>query len=243
MSKRYTRWAFVLWLPLLCFAAAWAQDSSPQQPEGSMPDSSPQQPAPAYGQDNPVPSIAENPPISGLDLPNLEPHAAPLSYLQAGAHFSESVSSNVLNALGGSDTSSITDGLGSLDLERLWSNYDLSLAYLGGVGYYNRSGIGFRQIEELGLNQKITWKRGEFGIRDAFSYQPEGYLRQLPMAQSRRPAVWAESGRIQWWDVTGSARSGSPHHEPRAGGRGRKSDAEVFADPHRGIWVRAFSRK
>jgi len=174
MSKRYTRWAFVLWLPLLCFAAAWAQDSSPQQPEGSMPDSSPQQPAPAYGQDNSVPSIAENPPISGLDLPNLEPHAAPLSYLQAGAHFSEAVSSNVLNALGGSDVSTITDGLGSLDLERLWSNFDLSLSYLGGVGYYNRSGIGFRQIEELGLNQKITWKRGEFGIRDAFSYQPEG---------------------------------------------------------------------
>ena len=63
MSKRYTRWAFFLWLPLLCFATAWAQDSSPQQPEGGMPDSSPQQPAPAYGQDNSVPSIAENPPI------------------------------------------------------------------------------------------------------------------------------------------------------------------------------------
>ena len=107
-------------------------------------------------------------------MPNLEPHAAPLSYLQAGAHLIESVSSNVQNSLGGSSTSTISDALGSLELQRLWSNYDLSLDYLGGVGYYNASGIGLKQIEELGVNQKITWKRGELGIRDAFSYQPEG---------------------------------------------------------------------
>jgi len=126
MSQRRNLWAFCVWLPLLGLTAAWGQDSSPQQPTGGMPDSSPQQPAPAYGPDNSVPSIAENPPISGLDMPNLEPHAAPLSYLQAGAHLSESVSSNLQNALGGSDTSTISNGLGSLELQRLWSNYDLS---------------------------------------------------------------------------------------------------------------------
>jgi hypothetical protein len=139
-----------------------------------MPDSSPQLPAPAYGADNSAPSIAENPPISGLDVPNLTPHTAPLSYLQAGVHLTESVSSNVQNSLGGSGTSTISDALGSLMLQRLWSNYDLSLAYLGGVGYYNANGLGLKQIEELGVNQKINWKRGELGIRDVFSYQPEG---------------------------------------------------------------------
>lgn len=174
MSKCRSLWAFLVWLPLLALTPAWGQDSTPQQPEGTAPDSTPQQPTPAYGQDNSVPSAAENPPISGIDLPNLEPHAAPLSYLQAGAHFSESVSSNLQNALGGTGTSTITNALGSLDLQRLWNNFDLSLAYLGGVGYYNVSGVGIRQIEELGLNQKVTWKRGELGIRDAFSYQPEG---------------------------------------------------------------------
>jgi len=174
MSKRHSLWAFFVWLPLLGLTAAWGQDSSPQQPAGSTPDSSPQQPAPAYGPDNSAPSIAENPPISGLDMPNLQPHAAPLSYLQAGVHLSESVSSNLQNALGGSDTATISDGLGSLELQRLWSNYDLSLNYLGGVGYYSVNGVGLKQIEELGVNQKITWKRGELGIRDAFSYQPEG---------------------------------------------------------------------
>jgi len=174
ISNSYSFWALLVLLLLLGLTAAWGQDSSAQQPEGATPGSSPQQPAPAYGSDTTTPSIAENPPISGIDMPNLEPHAAPLSYLQAGAHLMESVSSNVQNSLGGSSTSTISDALGSLELQRLWSNYDLSLEYLGGVSYYNAGGIGLKQIEELGVNQKITWKRGELGIRDAFSYQPEG---------------------------------------------------------------------
>jgi hypothetical protein len=160
---------------ILALSAARGQDSSTQQPAGATTESSPQQqPVPAFGTDNPALPINENPPISGLDMPNLEPHAAPLSYLQAGAHVSESVDSNIENALGGSNINTITRALGSLDLQRLWSHYDLSLDYLGGVGYYNAQGVGFKQIEEMGLTQKINWKRGEFSVRDAFSYQPEG---------------------------------------------------------------------
>src|SRR5580658_5509010 len=172
MRKRNSFWAAVILL--VAFSAARGQDSSAQQPAGTTPDGSPQQPVPAYGPDNSVPPISENPPISGLDMPNLEPHAAPLSYLQAGAHVTETVSSNLANSLGGSGIGTISDALGSLELQRLWSNYDLAVDYFGGVGYYNVNGLGLKQIEELGLNQKITWKRGEVGIRDAFSYQPEG---------------------------------------------------------------------
>jgi len=153
---------------------AWGQDNSPQQPTDTTPEGNPQQPVPAFGPENPAPLATDNPPISGLDLPNLEPHAAPLSYLQAGAHLAESVDSNIANNLGGSAVHSISTALGSLELQRLWRNYDLALDYLGGVGYYNARGIGLKQIEELGVNQKITWKRGQLGIRDAFSYQPEG---------------------------------------------------------------------
>ncbi len=134
----------------------------------------PQQPAPAYGTDTPLPSVSENPPLSGLDLPNLEPHAAPLSYVQLGAHVIQSVDSNVENAVGGTNLQSITRAEGSAELRRLWSHYDLGVDYLGGVGYYNVKGIGLRQIEELGFYQKVMWKRGQLGIRDAFSYQPEG---------------------------------------------------------------------
>jgi hypothetical protein len=155
---------------LLTVGAMGASYSVAQAPAGPPP----QPPVPAYGPDNGIPAVSENPPISGIDLPNLEPHGAPLSYLQPGAHFLETVDSNIGNALGGSAVRTITDALGSVDMERLWSNYDLSLDYLGGVGYYNARGIGLKQIEELGVKQKISWKRGEFSVRDAFSYQPEG---------------------------------------------------------------------
>jgi hypothetical protein len=164
MSKRLTISLFGLILLAVCAAA---QDT-PTEP-------APQPPVPAFGTDNPtLLPASENPPISGLDLPNLEPHGAPLSYLQAGAHFSESVDSNIQNSLGGSSLSTITRALGSLELQRLWSNYDLTLDYLGGVGYYQATGLGLKQIEELGVNQKVSWKRGYLGVRDAFSYQPEG---------------------------------------------------------------------
>ncbi len=158
----------------LLATGAWAQENSTQQPAEATPDSSRQLPVPGFGTQDAPPPVNENPPISGLDMPNLEPHAAPLSYLQAGAHVFESVDSNVQNTLGGSGTHTITNALGSVELQRLWRNYDLALDYLGGVGYYNAQGVGLKQIEELGVNQKINWKRGHLGVRDAFSYQPEG---------------------------------------------------------------------
>lgn len=149
---------------------ACAQDNAP--PSDSQ---TPQQPVAAYGQEN-VPSspINENPPLSGLDLPSLQEHAAPLSYLQPGATFSESASTNIGNSLGGSDFGSITRALGTLTLRRLWSHYDLALDYMGGFGYYNQSGIGWRQLQSLGITQKVEWKRGQLSLRDSFSYLPEG---------------------------------------------------------------------
>lgn len=149
-------------------------DSSAQPAAASTPQTTPQEPVPAYGPDNQAPSITENPPISGLDLPSLGPHAAPLSYLQAGAHLSQSVDSNVQDSLGGSSTRSVSRAMGSLELQRLWRNYALSLDYVGGAGYYNAAGIGLKQIEELGIDQRINWKRGQLGVRDSFSYEPEG---------------------------------------------------------------------
>jgi hypothetical protein len=172
MSKHHSPW--FLGVLLFAMSTAWGQDDSGQQPAATNPGAVPQQPVPAYGQDSSVPSPSDNPPISGLDLPNLQPHAAPVSYLQPGAHVSESVDSNIGNTLGGSEVQSISRAEGSLELRRLWSHYDLSLDYLGGVGYYNVQGVGLKQVEELGFYQKVMWKRGELGVRDAFSYQPEG---------------------------------------------------------------------
>jgi hypothetical protein len=161
----------------LAFAlsGAWAQDTSTTTPPPAepAPQSAPQEPVPAYGQDNPPPPVLDNPPLSGLDLPSLEPHAAPLSYLQPGATFSESADSNVGNTVGGGSFASVTRALGSLELKRLWSHYDLALDYVGGVGYYS-NGQGFKSIQQMDLDQKITWKRGQLSLRDSFSYLPEG---------------------------------------------------------------------
>jgi hypothetical protein len=168
MNKRDSIGALVVLL--LALSAAWGQEPPAENP----PASTPRQPVPAFGPENPASAVNENPPISGLDVPNLEPHAAPLSYLQAGAHLSESVDSNIQNELGGTATHTITRALGSLTLERLWSHYDLALQYVGGAGYYNASGIGFRQVQQFDVNQKIQWKRGQLGLRDSFSYLPEG---------------------------------------------------------------------
>ena len=171
MRKRQTIWTFGI---LVCaLSGAWAQDSS-TPPAEPTPPSGQQEPVPAYGQDNAPPPVSENPPLSGLDLPSLEPHAAPLSYLQPGATVSQSVETNAGNTPGGSGASGVTRALGSITLRRLWSNYDLALDYVGGVGYYTLQGLGFRSLQQGDFDQKITWKRGQLSLRDSFSYLPEG---------------------------------------------------------------------
>ncbi len=155
---------------------ASAQDSSTPPPDGGSPPTTatPQQQAPAQEQETPPAPITENPPISGLDQPGLEPHGAPLSYIQPGATVSESADSNVESTLGGGAVRSISRGVGDITLQRLWKNYDLAMQYMGGVAYYNEQGLGWKLLQQMDLDQKITWKRGQLSLRDSFSYLPEG---------------------------------------------------------------------
>ena len=71
MSKHHSFWVLMLALTL---NTVWGQDNSAPQPGGVAQDSS-QAPAPAYGPDSPTAPIVENPPLSGLDMPGLQPHA------------------------------------------------------------------------------------------------------------------------------------------------------------------------
>jgi hypothetical protein len=182
-------------LGMLAFAlsGAWAQDSSAPPASEPVQQAGQQEPAPAQAQGNqgqenqaqenqgqengqenaPPPSMSENPPLSGLDLPALGPHAAPLSYLQPGATISESADTNAGNTLGNQDVASITRGLVSASLRRLWSHYDLALDYVGGACYYS-DGQGLKSIQQGDFEQKMLWKRGQFAVRDSFSYLPEG---------------------------------------------------------------------
>jgi len=158
----------ILTLTLSVFVAslAWGQSDQSQPPASA--------PVPAFGQENPAPTVSENPPISAIDQPGLEPHAAPESFLLPGLHFSESLDSNAQNALGGSGFGTVTRGLGSLTLQRLWKNYDVAMDYIGGVAYFNHSSIGLEQLQQFDMDNRINWKRGQLAIRDSFSYLPEG---------------------------------------------------------------------
>src|SRR5580658_2175451 len=188
MSRRLSISIFAALVVSLSAAlsVARAQDSSTQPTPSATPGTTPESsqelpsatqstpPVPAYGQSGAAP-ISENPPISALDQPALGPHAAPLSYLQAGATVSETADSNVANSLGGDGAvHSVSRALGTLTLRRLWSNFNLAVDYSGGVGYYNVKGLGFRDLQQLGVLQQISWKRGQFSVRDDFSYLPEG---------------------------------------------------------------------
>jgi hypothetical protein len=162
---------------LLALGASWAQsDNSQQQPATSQQATdNNQQPAtgavPA-GQDNGSAVSGDNPPLSGLDQPSLEPRAAARSFLIPGAHISQSLDTNV--GSDGPHINGITRALGSLTLQRLWSRYDVGLEYVGGAAFYPRSARGATQIHQLDVDQRILWRTGQLGIRDSFSYLPEG---------------------------------------------------------------------
>jgi hypothetical protein len=173
MRRRINVWAGAI--VLLAVGIACAQDSSTPLTDASGQTGQQQGPVPAYGHEDTPITTSENPPLSGIDLPSLEPNAAPLSYLQPGGTFTETADSNAASLIGGgSDFSSITRGLGSLALRRLWSHYDLALDYVGGVAYYSLHGQGAKLLQQMDVGQKITWRRGALSLRDSFSYLPEG---------------------------------------------------------------------
>jgi hypothetical protein len=167
-------------LVLLTFAGAASGQNTNSQNTGtqdtSSQDASSQQSTPppaAFGQEGSPVVVNDNPPISGLDQPSLEPSIRPRSMLLGGVEGSESGDTNI-----GSDARpafhSVTRGLGGLTMQRLWNRYQLAAAYVGGVGYYNVSSLGIQQIHELQAQQSVLWKTGQFSVRDSFSYLPEG---------------------------------------------------------------------
>ena len=134
-------------------------------------------PPPAFGQDPTAPPVTQAPPVTSLDEPSLEPSVSARSYLQPGAHISETVNSN----LGGTGGSSGRNGvvgttrvLGSLDLKRLWSRYDLSLDYIGGLSLYSDNFGGPTQSHSMNAAQRYSWRTGQIQVCDGLTYLPEG---------------------------------------------------------------------
>ncbi len=173
-ARILSRWACWLALWMLAMPAVWAQetgDASPPPPT-TAPASAPQQTAPPT---NPPINPMDNPPISGLDVPSLEPEAGPKNFWQPALHFSESADTNVQETLGSGGTfTSVTRALASLALQREWNRDKLTLEYEGGAAYYNASGVGVRSVQQFDVEQRVGWQRGHFGIQNSFNYLPEG---------------------------------------------------------------------
>ena len=162
--------SLVLWVALSAMMALGQTDTG----TGQAPDDTQRNaPAPAFGQDAPAVVVNDNPPISALDRPSLEPNIQPRSMLLGGVEGSESLDSNI-----GSDARpawhSVSRALAGLTLQRLWNRYQAEAAYLGGGGYYNAAGNGWRQVHELQAQQAVLWRTGQLTVRDSFSYLPEG---------------------------------------------------------------------
>jgi hypothetical protein len=159
----------------LALGVGWAQGGSGQQSSDStQPATGSVVPAPAFGQDNPPPQTGDNPPLSGLDMPSLEPHAAARSFLVPGAHVSQSVDSNVGGTSGNSAVHGVTRALGSLMLQRVWRHYETDLDYSGGAAFYSGFSQRSNQVHQLVGEQRVLWRTGQLALRDSFSYLPEG---------------------------------------------------------------------
>jgi hypothetical protein len=158
----------------LLASAAIAQDASGQQPpDNSTPSAN--APVPAFGQSGPAPQQnVDNPPISGLDLPNLDPNASSRSFFIPGIHASQALDTNIGSQNGHSAVNGVTRALGSLALQKLWSRYDVGVQYVGGGAYYGGQNIGWTQFHSLDGDQRYLWRTGQFALRDSFSYLPEG---------------------------------------------------------------------
>ena len=166
VMKRYQPICVGIFLAL-AFGIGWAQEGDTQPSSAGS-----QAPAAAVGPTTTAPD--DNPPISSLDSPSLEPLGTARSFLQPGLHLSQSVDSNVSNATGNSGVSSVTRALGSLELQRLWANYQTSLDYIGGGAFYSSRSANATQLHQLELDQRVLWRTGQLALRDSFSYFPEG---------------------------------------------------------------------
>ena len=183
MNKHHT--IRVLLFLAISLGVVWAQSDSGQQPSGdATPSNTAQQPGdatpsstapqPAFGQNGPTAQPADNPPLSGLDQPSLEPGFLARSFLIPGVHVSESADSNVGGSTGSSAVHSVTRAGGSLALQKLWNHYTTTLDYIGGAAFYSGIGRSNSVLQELNADERVQWRTGQLILRDSFAYEPEG---------------------------------------------------------------------
>jgi hypothetical protein len=178
--------AIVIVIAMACTSARAQSDAGSEAPQnetsaGDQSQDSTQQPAtqqPASDQaaaDQQIPPYRRNPLLIGFNLPQpVPPGAENRSFLIPGAQISEGIYADQRDGFGNDNVYGTTRAFGSLSLQKLWSNYDFGLDYVGGAAYIGDRTENQAFLQSLDVDQHISWSKGEFAIRDSFSYLPEG---------------------------------------------------------------------
>jgi hypothetical protein len=185
-ALRHRLWA-ALAIALLCVPCLLAQSQNQNQGQSpsqdqSQPQDQSETPIPAYH--SPFASAADNGNANSGDQ-NLTPDTHSLAgaqglslglpesrtYWQAAANVSSTATSNGLGAASG--WTSYTNLLGGLTLHDIAGRSDLDLSYLGGGLISNDGGVGNGVIQELGLVEKLSWRRATLSLLDQSQYLPE----------------------------------------------------------------------
>src|SRR5262245_9449840 len=98
-----------------------------------------------------------NPPVASLDEPAMGSPLETLSLLTLGAHFNQTVETNLNDSPQGGELHGVTRGLGSIGLTRLWKRYETNLDYVGGGALYANRGRSGAQIHVFDADQRIKW--------------------------------------------------------------------------------------
>jgi hypothetical protein len=179
--NRSTKYICCVAVVLLVLAAcSWAQDDTPAPQEPSS-GTVPQEPStgavPAATGPDAGTQSAENPPLSGLDSPSLEPGFGARSFLLFRAQASDSVDTNSSGSLGSETVvRNAVRGQVSAELQKLWKRHPLNFIYVGAGDWFSGDRRGERLFQNhiFSGEQRYLWRTGSLALRDSFSYVPQG---------------------------------------------------------------------
>jgi hypothetical protein len=167
-----------------------AQGQDQQQTQGTTQQNQGQSDQPIQAYHPPLAGVGDNTQAEDANggVETLVPDNRSLAgaqYLSLGApktgyHFwtpylelSSTLDSNPGTSTGGAGWTTWTTIYGGLDLHRTSGNSDLALSYLGGEAISNDSGVGDSTVQQLGISDRITFRRSALMLADQLAYLPE----------------------------------------------------------------------
>jgi hypothetical protein len=179
-NVREYSWTTILALAL-CAPAAWAQQPDPRVNPPVAPDQplptgessskkGPTAPAIEPGKESMTPDTL---PLSGAEQFTLGQMGKARDYLLPSFESFETVDTNGRITGTQSNILSATSLIGRIALQRIWSQYRLTVDYRGGGILYRPQSELTTSIHDFRFTQKIDWRRWSLLLSDQLGYSPE----------------------------------------------------------------------